>query len=503
MDPLQVNRRDKEDTKLNTYVSNIYEFLNSNDETYEDISLSDTEIPSSKTEKETKRKKTRKKKRRGSASSNESHSIQSFSEHVDSNDETFVEIALSKKAETQNSGVGHRDGRINQNKEIRCGRKREKRTTDLREFIKEKKRKSELHYSEKHVSPRYRQRHVEIIKSQPVASEDSTPERNESPDSNVPSVMSYDLESEVVQDHIRNVVANRRKIMTSPVSERSASTPDHTQELDEMRWKVSSPDRKRRSTSPESETRTRSPDWIGKEHHRLYNTDKRRRDRSSDSSRAGSNADSRPGSSASARRESNIRGLRPGTSASLRSENNLTIRSQRQYPSRKRTRTEKETPDKSYWSGLPLDIDHSTSMHSSRGLDEDCSTKLLSSRMDDNYPKMLPVRLRHERQKSPSETHNSYVSERDSTRPLSPARESRYRSRYSIKRSDARSSSSESGSYRRKRKHRNDNWSRFTARDDEKQPLEVHTDLSEAFLSSKSKYTNTEALLKIHYSPKK
>jgi hypothetical protein len=518
---------------LDFHVSNVAEFLDSNDETYEEIPLSDEEIPSNKAGGMTKRaKKDKNPTTEGKCDdgSSDCQSIRTVSEYVDSNDETFIDIPLSQKEIGRTLGVDevqkeeHTDDEWQMEsytdpiREINTGRKRE-RITDLRELIKEKKRKFAAEDSEKRATSRNRRRVVEIVKHKSVVPDDSTSKISEIADETSRNVASPVPDSDVViPDLIKAVLEN----MTSPDSGSCFSIPDHAETLDEMRRKISSPDfdKERRSASPESESRTSTPDWNPNEHRRLYN---RRRAGSSDSSRAESSAGSRPGSSASSRHGSNPVS-RPGSIASLRTGSNVSLRSEsstKRFPPPKRARVEKDTPDKTRaqarsWSGRVLDINYPKNLSdrgldedyptnlSDRGLDEGCYPSNLPLELDENFSRSSPVGSRHQRQRSispsVSKSHYSYVSERDNPTPplrLSPARESRYRSRYSIKRYDARSSSNDSGSSRARHHDRNNNnWSRHDERPDMDQTTKSQIDFSdETFLSSKLKSLINNILL--------
>ena len=508
---------DKISSLLDIRLSNISEFLDSNDETYVEIPLSEKEIPPGKTVEKSKRTKVKKgaNQKTASTSSSEGQAEHCMFEYVDSNDETFVEIPLSQKdvdweRNLNQDGIDeYSDGEVNN-----AGRKRE-RITDLRELIRDKKRKLANADSETPTTPRNRGRVVEIVGREAAVTDDSTLNRSEVVDEMLRDVTSPVSERElVISDNFKVALENRRK-MRSPDSGSGYSTPDHTRTLDDARWKISSSDKRRRSASPESKSRERSPEYDRGEHYKSYN---RRPTGSNENSRAGGIAGSRPGSSASSRQESNA-SSRPGSSASLRTGSSLSLRNEsntKRYSPRKRSRVEKETQDETreserkqarYRSDRVLDVDYPSRL-SDRGLDEDYPAKHLSSRgldehyrtklsdrdMDESYSKMSPaVDSRRERQRSISPTekrhYSSYASERDNPAPrfrLSPSRESRYRSRYSIKRHDARSSSSDSGSYRTRHNNRNNNnWSKHDKRPDVLQTARNQIDFSDkSFLSS-------------------
>lgn len=526
VDPLQDNRPsvstknktvDKISSLLDIRLSNVSEFFDSNDETYVEIPLSEVEIPPGITVEKSGRTKAEKSANQKTVSTSSSEGQAEhycMFEYVDSSDETFVEIPLSQKEVEWTPSFNQGEKEDYPHGEINAGRKRE-RITDLRELIKDKKRKLAAPDSETPTAPRNRRRVVEIIGRE--AADDSTLKRREVVDEMLRDVRSPVPERELdISDDFKVVLENRRK-MTSPDSGSGYSTPDHTQTLDDVRWKISSFDKKRRSASPESESRERSPDYDRGEHYRPYN---RRPTGSNDNSRTGSIAGSRPGSSASSRQESNA-SSRPGSSASLRTGSNVSLRNEsntKRYTPRKRSRVEKDTQDETreserkqtrYRSDLVLDVDHHSRL-SDRGLDEDYLKHLSSSRgvdeyyrtnlpdrdIDESYSRMSPVvDSRRERQRSisPTEKHHysNYVSERDNLAPrlrLSPSRESRYRSRYSIKRHDARSSSSDSGSYRTRHNNNNNrnnnNWSRHDKGTDVVQTARNQIDFADKSLLS-------------------
>ena len=485
------------------HVNNTSEFLDGSGETYEEIPLSDGEIPWEKSDKKSELTQTKKVKNQKTGSktnddSSDSPSICATSKYVESNDETSVEIPQSEKAIGRTQGFS--EGELNEDdewqintdpsKQIFTGRKREG-ITDLRELIKEKKRKLSTEDSEKRSGDR--RRVVEIVRrDETVLTSDSTSKPIEIPDETLRNMTSPNAESDdVIPDRIKIVFENRRK-MTSPDSESCYSTPDRTQTLDEMKRNISSPyfDKKRRSTSPETECRSSSPDWNSSEHRRRYN---RRRAGSSDGSRTESSTGSRPGSSASSRAAVSRRRSR----ASLRTESHSQVEnSTKRYPPFKRARMQKETFNKT------REIAHKQALSQSdhvlgedypapdRGLHDDYPEDLRAGRLGDEYSSKSPVDSRRERKRSisPSEKHYSYVSERDDSAPplcLSPSRESRYRSRYSIKRYNTRSNSSESDSRRAEHSDRNNNSRRHNYRFDVDKTTKNQLDFSEAVLSSK------------------
>ena len=476
-------------------------FLDSNDETYEEIPLSDEEIPCSKPDKKSEliRAGKDRNQKTGSKGNDGSSDCQSaLSDYVDSNDETFVEIPISKTAiGRRKSGFGEgvmdkddewqMECNTDLSKESFTGRKKEV-YSDLREVIKEKKRKYSTDDSEKLSTSRNRRRVVEIVTREPVVPGDTTLKPSDRPGETLRSANSPNPGSDdIIQDRFKSFLENRRK-MTSPDSESCHSTPDHIQTLEEIRRRMSSPDfgKKHRSTSPETESRTSSPDWNSSERRRRqYN--RRRRAGSSDDSRTESSTGSRPGSSASSRATVS----RPGSRVSQRTRSHAQVeRSTKRYPPPKRARVQKGTSGK-------ISRDETLSDHVSdeecstpgRGLDNDFPGDVLGGGLDDKYTGKSPVDSRQERQGSPGKKHHRYVTARDSsTAPSrrSPARESRFQPRYGITRYNARGSGSESGSRRAKHSDRNNNnWSRHNDRSDVNEKTKNQLDFPDAILPSK------------------
>lgn len=514
VDPLQDSRTgnsrkdktlDKISSSLDIRVSNVSAFLDSNE-----LPLSDGEIPPSRTIAKSEQIKANEVKNqntavRSSTGSSEDQVEHSMFECVDSDDETFATIPLVQTFVcTSGFNQGTRDEYPDI--DVSAGKKTE-RITDLRQLLKEKKRKLAAQDSETPTAPRSRRRVVEIVGREAAVTDEYTIKPSDVVDEMVREITPPISERELdISDNVKVVLENRRK-MTSPDSGSGSSTPET---IDGARWKITSLDKKRRSCSPESECRERSPDYDQGEHYKSYN---RRATGSNDNSRAGSIAGSRPGSSASSRHESHA-SSRPGSSASLRTRSSASLRdesSTKRYTPRKRSRLEKEAQDETreserkqarYRSDRVLDVDYPSrlsdlneehSKHlSSRGLDEHYRRNLSDRDIDESYCRISAVDSRRERRRSisPSQKphYRSYVSERDNVAcavRLSPSRESRYRSRYSIKRHDARSRSSDSDSYRTRRYDRNNNnWSRNDKRLDVEQTTRNQIDFSDKSLLS-------------------
>ena len=507
VDPLQDNRADdstkgetldKISSSFDIRVSNVSEFFGSNE-----LPLSDGEIAPSRTIAKSEQTKANEVKNQNTAVRSSTGSSEDQVEHymfecVDSDDETFAKIPLVC---TSGFNQGTRDEYPDI--DVSAGKKTE-RITDLRQLLKEKKRKLAAQDSETPTAPRSRRRVVEIVGREAAVSDDYSIKRSDEVVRDItPPISERELD---ISDNVKVILENRRK-MTSPVSGSGSSTPET---IDGARWKITSLEKKHRSCSPESESRERSPDYDQGEQYKSYN---RRATGSNDNSRAGSIAGSRPGSSASSRHESHA-SSRLGSSASLRTGSSASLRdesSPKRYSPRKRSRLEKEAQDETreserkqarYRSDRVLDVDYSSrlsdlneeySKHlSSRGLNEHYRRNLSDRDIDESYCGISAVDSRRERRRSisPSQKprYRGYVSERDNVacaQRLSPSRESRYRSRYSIKRHDARSRSSDSDSYRTRRDDRNNNnWSRNDKRLDVEQTTRNQIDFSDKSLLS-------------------
>ena len=445
------------DNSQDMHVSNVSDFLNSNDETYEVISLSDNEAIY-KARKKPKRVKLRKNR-------NEKTEVKygdgvdgyTSSDCVNSNDDTFVDIPISEKETRRRKHLLDDPG-----KERKTGRKREG-LMDLREFIRKKKRKMVVHDSEKHVTSRsHRRRIVDIGRTKTDDPEASFQANSALPDKSPRKITSLNADSELLPEPI-NVVSENRCGMTSPSLGSPLSTPDRSPAHNETKHKLFPPDsaKRRKSSTPELERSARSPN---RREHRKFT---KRYAGSSDDSRPGSSPSSRIGNSSS----------RSANSASVLTPSQVSQR----YISRGRSRKERENLNTAR---------EQTHSRSGRQVVEDYPAN--AARVaDEKNSQNFSTGSKHERKRSLSPSGSNYATKRDnsSSKPLSPARESRYRSRYSIKRHNTRSSSNESGKYRRSY-DRNNNWSRYDDRRDTDIRTRNQIDLSdETVLSRKCLFT--------------
>ncbi|XP_028401828.1 uncharacterized protein LOC114524823 isoform X2 [Dendronephthya gigantea] len=451
------------DNDQDMYVSNVSDFLDSNDETYEVIPLSDNETihESNKRPKRAKPKKARNEK--PEVKYGDGVEIYTSSDSVKSDDDSFVDIPISEKETWRKTG------------------KKRVGLTDLREFISIKKRKvGEVHDSEKHVTSRsHRSRMVDIVRSRTDDPAASSQANSALPEEALRKMTPLNPDSELMPERI-HVAAENRCRMTSPNLGSPISTPDRSPAHNETKKKLISPEfaKRRKSSSPELERPARSPN---RRDYRKYGS---RYAGSSDDSRPGSSAGSRPASSASSRIGNSS--SRSGNSASAQTASHVSQR----YLSGRRSRKEREN--------LNTAREQARS-RSSRKVVEDYPANIPARGADEDYSQNVPADSRRERQRSLSPSGSSYTTKRDklSSKPLSPARESRYRSRYSIKRHNARSSSNESGKCRTRSYDRNNNWSRHDDRHDAGSRARNQIDLSDETVLSQ--LANLEVIERIQH----
>lgn len=532
--PVQQRRRDdiatkKVDSMNSSSVSGIKvcdttEYLDSNDETCVEMPVSDREKTFNVASKKSIRRKAKEIKRFNtdvnrndgeveSENSSDFQSIRIVSKCVDGNDDTFVDVLGGR---TPGFGEGENDeisddewpmtSYTDEGRQMNTGRKREG-ITDLRLVLQEKKRK--LEDSEKRVTPRNRRRVVEFIKRKPVAPEISIPTSSRTLYETSLKETTSDFEHNIGTPDRKNIAFEIKRRPASPDSEYRVSTPDHSEVITKTRRNMSSPDsdKRRKLISPELPSRARSPEWELKDSHRVYNNS---RSGSSDGSRPGSVLDSRPGSSLGSRpgsglgsrpgsslssragssfgsrpesslgsRPGSSSGLRPGSSLDLRARNDycldgpaggsMSLRAENdatRFSPRKRSRKEYESPSRTR-----------------------VQARFQSPRQSDDDRLHASSRYERQRSISPSDSHYSFISDKDyltTTERISPGRESRRRSRFTVKTYDVRSSSSESNSYKTRRSDRNNNCSRRKETPAMRQQKNRQLDLSDdSFLLSK------------------